>query len=124
MTDQADGAQPPDDAALQAGQPPTIFRCPQCRTALFSSTDLIPHAASKVRKFNGKRQQFSDDNTCTAHYIEKPDWLDATGRRADTIHCPKCKYKVGHFSWIGSQCSCGEWVKPSFQIAKSRVDTI
>jgi DNA-directed RNA polymerase subunit M/transcription elongation factor TFIIS len=118
MSDASDVAQRADEQA------PTIFRCQHCRRVLFTSTDLIPHEASKVRKFSGKRQQFSDDKPCTSHYIEKPDWLDATKRRADTIQCPKCKYKVGHFSWIGSQCSCGEWVKPSFQIAKSRVDTV
>ena len=105
--------------------PNTVFRCPQCRTPLFKGSDIIPHEATKVRKFSRKRQQFaSKENGCQSYFIEKPDWLDATGRMSDTIYCPKCHLKIGHFSWIGQQCSCGEWVKPSFQIPKSRVDAI
>ena len=105
--------------------PNTIFRCPQCRTVLFKGSDVIPHEATKVRKFSRKRQQFAGkENGCQSFFIEKPDWLDATGRMSDTIYCPKCHLKIGHFSWIGQQCSCGEWVKPSFQIPISRVDAI
>ena len=100
-----------------------LYRCPQCRVALFRSTDIIPHEATKMRDFANKRRQFADASCpCSSYFIEKPKWLDATGRRSDTIYCPKCNYKIGHFSWVGSQCSCGEWVKPSFQIPMSRVD--
>ena len=105
--------------------PNTVFRCSQCRTILFKGSDIIPHEATKVRKFSRKRQQFgSQENGCHSYFIEKPDWLDATGRTTDTIYCPKCHNKLGHFNWVGQQCSCGEWVKPSFQIPKSRVDAL
>jgi phage FluMu protein Com len=111
-------AAPPD-----AGAPaPSAFKCPQCRALLFAASAIIPHAATQVRKFAGKRQTFSDTAECTAYFIEKPEWLPALGRRSDSILCPKCGYKLGRFSWVGSQCSCGEWVKPSFQIVKARVD--
>jgi hypothetical protein len=109
----------PADAATPS---PSSFKCPQCRAVLFAATDIIPHEATAVRKFAGKRQTFSETAECTAYFIEKPEWLPALGRRSNSILCPKCKYKLGHFSWVGSQCSCGEWVKPSFQIAKARVD--
>ena len=99
------------------------YRCPQCRLVLFKSTDIIPHEATKLRDFANKRRQFADgSNKCSSFFIEKPNWLDARGRMSDTIYCPKCNYKVGHFSWKGSQCSCGEWIKPSFQFPISRVD--
>jgi len=102
-----------------------IYRCQQCRAPLFSSKSIIPHEATKTRKFANKRKEFGDGNSgCTSHFIEKPEWLDATGRVSDTIYCPKCHYKIGHFSWKGAQCSCGEWIVPSFQIPVSRVDSI
>jgi DNA-directed RNA polymerase subunit RPC12/RpoP len=101
-----------------------IYKCPQCRSVLFGSEDIILHEATKVRKFAGKRQKDSEGQDCQSFFIQKPEWLNALGRKSGSIHCPKCNYKIGHFSWVGSQCSCGEWVKPSFQVPKSRVDPI
>lgn len=40
------------------------------------------------------------------------------------VSCPKCNARLGSFSWIGHQCSCGQWVNPSFQIHKAKVDEI
>ena len=112
-----------EQAEPEKEQPVIIYRCPQCRVGLFKSTSIIPHQATKERKFARKRQEYAGvDSECTSFFIEKPGWLDATGRKADSIKCPRCGFKVGHFNWIGCQCSCGEWVKPSFQIPKSRVD--
>lgn len=102
---------------------PIVYKCQQCRVPLFTSRSIIPHQAEQVRKFANKRRDVGHDE-CTSFFIEKPPWLDATGRRSDCIKCPKCGYKIGHFNWIGSQCSCGEWVKPSFQIPRSRVDSM
>ena len=44
----------------------------------------------------------------------------------DTIYCTnaKCRAKIGAQSWIGSQCSCGAWVTPSFKIHMSKVDEV
>ena len=101
--------------------PNTIFRCHKCRAPLFKGSSIIPHENTKVRPFAGKRKEFGGDS-CTSYFIEKPEWLDATKRRSDSILCPKCGYKVGHYNWVGAQCSCGEWVKPSFQMVISRLD--
>ena len=107
--------------------PKIIYRCQQCRAPLFTNRSIIPHEATKFRKFCtfGKRQEFANENSsCTSYFVQKPPWLDATGRVSDNIYCPKCHFKIGHFSWRGSQCSCGEWIKPSFQISMSRVDSL
>jgi hypothetical protein len=101
--------------------PPALFKCQQCRNTLFKSADVIPHLPDQTRKIAGKRREYGGEQ-CTSYFIEKPDWLNALGRKSDTVYCPKCHYKIGHFSWIGCQCSCGEWVKPAFQIIKSRID--
>lgn len=109
----------------QQEEQPKNYKCPQCRFILFTDKDIIPHEATKARKFINKRNTYSDkDNEHTSLFIEKPEWLNALGRNNDTIYCPKCNYKVGHFNWKGSQCSCGEWVKPSFQFPLSRIDQI
>lgn len=101
------------------------YRCPQCRLILFKGENIIPHEATKVRKFAKKRRDFgSPEDTCSSFFTEQPEWLDATGRIKDVIYCPKCQYKLGHFNWVGGQCSCGEWVKPSFQFPISRVDSV
>ena len=44
----------------------------------------------------------------------------------DTVYCPntRCRAKIGAQSWIGSQCSCGAWVTPSFKIHAKCVDKI
>lgn len=123
-TCQTEEAKDPESQGKEEEPKIVIYRCHQCRVPLFKSTDIIPHQASKVRKFANKRQIFSDDQKCQSFFIEQPKWLNAMGRLSDTIYCPKCNYKIGHFSWKGAQCSCGEWVKPSFQIPYSRVDSI
>ena len=105
--------------------PEAIFRCQQCRTILFTGSSIISHEATKTRKFANKRKEYGDkSNECTSYFIEQPSWLNAIGKMSDTIYCPKCNFKIGHFSWKGAQCSCGEWIKPSFQIPISRVDSI
>lgn len=116
---------PPQEEVPAQEEKVIIYRCQQCRKPLFKSADIIPHQATKLRDFANKRRQFADaTNECTSFFIEKPAWLDAKGKTSDTIYCPYCHYKIGHFSWIGSQCSCGEWIKPSFQIPISRVDAV
>lgn len=38
------------------------------------------------------------------------------------ICCPQCGYRLGTWSWRGSQCSCGEWMTPAFYVHESKVD--
>lgn len=46
------------------------------------------------------------------------------GVKEGTIGCPKCRGKVGNFSWIGIQCSCGAWMAPAFAFSRSKVDVL
>ena len=46
------------------------------------------------------------------------------GVKGGTIGCPKCRGKVGNFSWIGIQCSCGAWMAPAFAFSRSKVDVL
>ena len=49
---------------------------------------------------------------------------DSTQYQKGIITCPtpNCGQKLGSFSHFGSQCSCGKWVCPAYQIHKSNVD--
>ncbi|OAV93069.1 hypothetical protein PTTG_27418 [Puccinia triticina 1-1 BBBD Race 1] len=40
--------------------------------------------------------------------------------------CPglHCAAKLRSFDWAGSQCSCGAWITPAFQILRSKVDEV
>ena len=38
------------------------------------------------------------------------------------LECPTCSAKVGSFSWVAEQCSCGEWVVPAARLLRSALD--
>ncbi|XP_078739989.1 dual specificity protein phosphatase 12 [Lampetra fluviatilis] len=63
---------------------------------------------------------------CTSLFVEPIRWMEAAlvGVLEAPLQCPKCVCKVGAFSWRGERCSCGQWVTPSFQIHRSRVDEV
>lgn len=79
---------------------------------------------------------FINDNTgptCTSWFLEPCAWMGdisaVDGNVVDVmclligkLLCSSCKTRVGDYHWHGSQCSCGQWVVPAFQIIKSRVD--
>ncbi len=82
---------------------------------------------------------------CSAFYLEVKDWMGLTPTESESVEegkndgkecegtgpaidgklaCPKCKGKIGNYSWYGSTCSCGKWIVPSFAVHKSKVDFI
>ena len=60
---------------------------------------------------------------CSSYFVD-PDWL-TSGAFTDNegrLKCPHCGCKLGSFVWSGDQCSCGEWIVPSFRFSKCKVD--
>ena len=126
------------------------FTCRRCRAVLFTSADLVAHAAETGDGLAGKKRQFSGkkwgeqnfavagqgrpgDKECTSYFLaDAPAWamggtggIDSGGGGAGgKLACPnaKCACRVGTLSWGGAQCSCGSWVVPSVQFPKSKVD--
>jgi hypothetical protein len=127
------------------------FTCRRCRAVLFTSADLVAHAAETGDGLAGKKRQFSGkkwgeqnfavagqgrpgDTECTSYFLaDAPAWamggtggIDSGGGggTGGKLTCPnaKCKSRVGTLSWGGAQCSCGSWVVPSVQFPKSKVD--
>jgi hypothetical protein len=81
---------------------------------------LIPHQATVVRKFSRKRQTFSDGTECTTYFIEKPPiGYPHLGAAQIQFFARSVTARLAAFR--GSDHNARA-VKPSFQIAKSRVD--
>ena len=38
------------------------------------------------------------------------------------LSCAHCDARLGYFNWSGTQCNCGSWITPAFQLHKSRMD--
>ena len=103
----------------------TRYSCRKCRTVLFGVADLEnpPHTQSQ-HSFRKKGSSHNiTTSLCQSHFLAQPlTWMDGCGDMEGKLHCPKCSYKVGHYSWTGAQCSCGTWVVPAIMIPKSKVD--
>jgi dual specificity phosphatase 12 len=110
----------------------TFAYCKRCRFPLFSTADLVSHTdeteMSGVKGFSFKKVKKDaansaiSTNKCSSLFIKRCEWM---GEMLDTegkLVCPKCAARVGSYSWVGSQCSCGMWVNPSFAVLKTRVD--
>lgn len=95
---------------LPQSQPDPNYRCGKCRRVLALESNLILH------KDKGK-------NCTKTYFLEPIAWMNVTQEIQGKLHCPKCKHKVGSFSWImGSKCPCGVQVAPAFYLVPSKVD--
>lgn len=62
---------------------------------------------------------------CTKiYFIEPLAWMPNISHTVEgKLNCPKCKSKLGSFSWIaGCQCPCGSKIAPAFYLIPSKVD--
>ena len=103
------------------------FKCKKCRKILFSSKDLEAHQKGRsIAAVYGAKGVDASTKECTSFFLNSDlDWLPKSeGAIKGKINCDKCAAKIGHFSWTATQCSCGTWVTPAFQIHKSRVDKV
>ncbi|KAG6457756.1 dual specificity protein phosphatase MPK-4 [Manduca sexta] len=57
-------------------------------------------------------------------FVEPMAWMDNVAHEPQgKLHCPKCRNKIGSFSWImGCQCPCGQKVAPAFYLVPSKVE--
>lgn len=119
------------------------------RTIVATTDDIIPHSqldyppSRRMNFTKSKKNQTcnnrNNQNTlfptqCSLIFINEPAWFEKRPI-ADNIpleiqenpidgklHCPKCKSKLGSYSWYGMPCTCGKWICPSFSIQKSKAD--
>lgn len=102
-----------DDDRTIGNEPVIFYACRRCRYCLFDSTAFQEH--SKLGHNALK---------CSSLFLEEPPGnlgikdIEQEGK----LNCPKCETRVGQWSWIGSKCSCGEWITPAYQYTRSKLD--
>ena len=64
--------------------------------------------------------------TCRqAFFVIPPTWITANNAPQGKLNCPKCRSKIGAFSWNQSlKCPCAASFQPAFYFIPSRVDFI
>lgn len=120
-----------------------FYTCRKCGTQLFTKPDVLHenHFATKTIPSNmstikptssvsnvktawgGVETNGQSESVCTSVFItEPPPWMSNAESHDGRLDCPKCKCRVGFFSWSGVTCSCGRWITPAFQFQLSRID--
>uniref|UniRef100_A0A3Q3IRV4 Dual specificity protein phosphatase 12 n=1 Tax=Monopterus albus TaxID=43700 RepID=A0A3Q3IRV4_MONAL len=103
------------------------YRCRKCRRTLFRGSSILSHPVGEgASAFGHKKSSNLTGVQCTSYFIEPVQWMEQAllGVMNGQLLCPKCRSKLGSFSWCGDQCSCGRWVTPAFQLHRNRVDEI
>lgn len=120
-----------DDAAASSvddRQKPFCYSCRMCGQALFKPEHIRDHDnmdGGQSYTFEGKvRDNIAGaDIDCRSFFIEHLKWMSLPeGEIEGKLTCPKCKGKLGSWSWRGVQCACGRWCTPAFRIMSDRVD--
>lgn len=67
---------------------------------------------------------YNGHNECTLIFLEPQEWMqtEKQGEVEGKINCQNCQFRLGTWSWRGTQCSCGKWVTPAFYVHSSKVD--
>ncbi|CAA0817778.1 Probable inactive dual specificity protein phosphatase-like [Striga hermonthica] len=120
----------PDNVDLgSVAKPSLIYRCKKCRRIVATEEYIIPHNRGEGQKgFRGKRRnadlELEAPVECSSIFVEPMKWMQTLeeGYLGDKLQCFGCKARLGSFSWVGMQCSCGRWINPAFQLHKSRLD--
>jgi len=105
-----------------SGKPTLQFACKKCRTIIFNDFDLINHQQGGGNLFRGKREYGARTADCTSYFLDEMPWMGSCLETEGKLFCPKCCGKIGSWVWNGTQCSCGAWCVPAFQVMKARVD--
>jgi dual specificity phosphatase 12 len=100
-----------------------LLKCRKCRKLLCQSKDIIVHEEGMGRFAFDHRKNSDFSVSCTSYFIHPPDWMSLDNQTTESkLYCPHCHWKIGSFNWSGTQCSCGQWITPSFAILKKSVD--
>ena len=75
------------------------------RRIVASASNLLPHVPKEKPAWTDKKWSTQDRNTMTLcseiYFVEPLAWMPSiTQSLQGKIHCPKCKSKLGSFSWI------------------------
>lgn len=97
------------------------YSCMKCSCFLFNNNEIEKHIP--CQKDIDRRKGLLVP--CSSLFLSAmPTCLQGinTSENSFKILCPKCSNKLGLGCWTGSQCSCGQWITPSFQFINSKID--
>ena len=106
------------------------FACRKCRKILFDDSVFEEHTSTKKRIYTRASKKGNNQNECSSWFLERQDWMATSITDPDVqngrLLCPtpNCGHKLGSYCHFGSQCSCGCWVCPAYQIPKTNVDEV
>lgn len=70
-------------------------------------------------------QQTRIDSCRQTFFVIPPPWITAISAPQGKLLCPKCRSKIGAFSWNQNQkCPCAASYQPGFYFTPSKVDFI
>lgn len=110
-----------------------LYRCKSCRRAIADSGSVLEHEAGSGADAFAWRKRAKEDQrnrgaggttSCWSVFVEPLAWMDkaADGEVRGKLHCPSCRARLGSFDWSGAQCNCGAWIRPAFQLLRSKID--
>lgn len=101
------------------------LRCRKCRSTLFFTSKIVPHAPGySIAWWDTRWKEPDGSSLChTSIFVEPTAWLFEQARALQgRLTCPNCRSKLGHYNWSGVYCECGACAQPGFHITPSRVD--
>ncbi|KAK2416610.1 dual specificity protein phosphatase [Trifolium repens] len=107
------------------------YRCKKCRRIVALQEHVVDHIPGEGetsfgwhKRRSGNPFNKSNESECSSIFIEPLRWMKDVeeGALEGKLSCAHCDARMGYFNWAGTQCSCGSWITPAFQLHKSRVD--
>jgi len=103
------------------------YACKICRSVVFHDLDIVEHergGGKESFKWHKQDAGIASAPGCTSYFLDEMPWMGTCKGTEGKLFCPKCKGKIGSWVWNGTQCSCGAWCVPAFQVHKARVDSL
>ncbi|EFX82493.1 hypothetical protein DAPPUDRAFT_223773 [Daphnia pulex] len=110
----------------------SALKCRTCRHVLAHGEDILHHKPGEEADWKDLSwvqfalSDHSRTESCRqAFFVIPPTWINAINAPQGKLNCPKCRSKLGAFSWNQSlKCPCAASFQPAFYFTPSRVDFI
>ncbi|XP_047332831.1 dual specificity protein phosphatase 12-like [Impatiens glandulifera] len=108
-----------------------FYRCKKCHRLVALQENALDHVPGEgENSFGWRRRRHAchlskpEEFECSSIFVEPLRWMKLVeeGALEGKLFCNNCEGRLGCFNWSGIQCSCGSWIKPAFQLHKSKLD--
>jgi len=86
-----------------------LYSCRRCSFVLFSVADLKEHNYNKTEKVSQNcrvQEHEAEESACSFFFLEQVPWSQDLSCDEGKLACPKCRCRVGSYTWYGEKCSC------------------